>query len=35
MPIIPALRMLKQEDGEFQASLDYIIRRWVVGEVIE
>jgi hypothetical protein len=25
MPVIPALRRLKQEDLEFEASLDYII----------
>jgi hypothetical protein len=26
MPIIPALRRLKQEDGKFEASLGYIAR---------
>jgi hypothetical protein len=25
MPIIPALRRLRQEDGEFKASLGYIV----------
>jgi hypothetical protein len=26
MPVIPALRRLKQEDCEFKASLSYIVR---------
>jgi hypothetical protein len=26
MPIIPAFKRLKQEDGEFQSNLDYIMR---------
>jgi hypothetical protein len=25
-PVIPALRRCRQEDGEFKASLDYIVR---------
>jgi hypothetical protein len=25
-PVIPALRRMRQEDGEFQASLGYVVR---------
>jgi hypothetical protein len=28
MPVIPALRRLRQEDVEFEASLDYVTKTW-------
>lgn len=31
-PVIPAVRRLRQEDGEFEASLDYIERTSLRGE---
>jgi hypothetical protein len=29
MPVIPALRRLRQEDHEFKAILSYVVRPWL------
>jgi hypothetical protein len=33
-PVIPALRKLRQEDGEFKGSLGYIVRSCLKSELI-